>query len=517
MVCASSYLIDFNRGANVILAFTMALTILSLILGIVLARHFIRSVTRPIGALLAGMRRAESCREEQGLTGRNDEIGSLVNGYNELIENITEARQKIRDNEKDLIKLAYHDTLSDLPNRNLFKTKVEADIAAAVSAGMLVVMDIRNFRLINTLQGESVGDGVLRMIGNILKDFQEESRTVGRISGDEFGIWLRGRDEAWLSRSVVMLQSQFASILQDMGYSQRVDVRVGYAMYPDDGSDFEHCYMSASLAVKRAKGMGGNAVVKFDETLRTSISRVEYLKQCLEKAIEEREFRMAYQEKVDPTGRLARSVEALARWVIPGEGPVSPAVFIPIIEEHGMITRFGELILELVMADFDKLRLKYGEDVSVSINVSPIHLFDANFSTKLFLEVRKHLVNPEHVILEITESMQIDDFERMKVIMSKIKEFGVRFSLDDFGTGYSSLSYIFRLPIAELKIDRAFVVSLDTDPNAIVMLGAICQMAKAYGLAIVAEGVETKEQEAYMLAQGVDLIQGYLYSKPEPV
>ena len=288
-------------------------------------------------------------------------------------------------------------------------------------------------------------------------------------------------------------------------------------LFPQDGKDFEHCYKSASLAMKRAKDLGGNAIVKYDESLHASIARLEHLKQSVEKAIEDRSFYMVYQEKVDPTGRHPRSVEALARWISPEEGQVSPNVFIPIVEEHGLITRFGELILELVMADYVRLQAKYGVDVTVSINVSPIHLFDIGFSAKLFNEIKKHRIDPSHIMLEITESIQIDDFERMKTIMSKIGEFGVKFSLDDFGTGYSSLSYIFRLPIDELKIDKAFIDSLDADPNAVVMLGAICRLAKAYGLTIVAEGVETKQQETCLLAEGVDLIQGYLYARPEPL
>lgn len=550
VVCASSYQRDFYRGAYVIFAFTVGFAILSLFTGILLSRRFIGILTGPIEDLLGAMKKAEPCRTVSGrsrtasgwsrtvsgpsrtvsgqgrtvfgqsMAGhgskhREDEIDGLVDGYNELMANIEQAKRKIREDEQEIYRFAYLDTLTNLPNRNLFKAKVEKDIADGVPGGALVLMDIRSFRLINTLQGEAVGDAVLRRIGEILLEFQSETRTVGRISGDEFGVWLIGSDKSEWIRCVTVLQISFSTVLHDLGHTLRLDVRAGYAAYPSDGSDFEHIYLSASLAARKAKGMSGSAVVAYDEVLRDSIVRVEQLKHGLEKAIDSRDFHMAYQEKVDPTGRLPHAVEALARWVHPGEGPVSPGVFVPIIEQHGLIVRFGEMVIELVMADFARLREKYGEEVSVSINIAPIHLFDANFTAKLFGEVRSHQVDPGRVILEITESIQIEDFVRMKAVMSQIRAFGIRFSLDDFGTGYSSLSYIFQLPIDELKIDRSFIKSLDADPNAHVMLGSICQMAKAYGLTIVAEGVETREQEVCLLEQGVDLIQGFLYSRPE--
>ncbi len=517
VVCASAYLVDFDQGANTILGFTLLLALVTLALGVFLARHFLQGVTAPVERLLSAMRRAERLQEGPADKKREDEIGGLVEGYNALMDNITEAQRKIREKEQAIYRLAYHDQLCDLPNRNLFKKRVDEDIAKSVDSGILYLMDIRNFRLINTLQGEETGDEVLRLIGVILNRFQGDFSAVGRISGDEFGAWVVNKQEADFMRSIEALRSLFANVLLDKGISLRVDVRIGYAVFPQDGKDFEHCYKSASIAMKRAKDLGGNAIVKYDESLHASIARLELLKQSVEKAIDDRSFYMVYQEKVDPTGQHPRSVEALARWISPEEGQVSPNVFIPIVEEHGLITRFGEMILELVMADYGKLEDKYGAGVTVSINVSPMHLFDINFSTKLFNEIKKHRIDPSHIMLEITESIQIDDFERMKTLMSKIGEFGVKFSLDDFGTGYSSLSYIFRLPIDELKIDKAFIDSLDTDPNAVVMLGAICRLAKAYGLTIVAEGVETKQQEACLISEGVDLIQGYLYARPEPL
>ena len=522
IVCATAYRIDFDRGANTILLVTLVLAVLSLGAGSAMSWKFIRFVTVPVEGLLGAMRRAERYAYDRYVKRRNgsvrdDEIGRLAVGYNRLITEKDAAQEKLLESEQRMFRLAYFDDLSTLPNRNHFRKTVEEGIAGGQPNGVFLLLDVRNFRLINTLYGEAFGDELIRMAGVLLATFQSPANAIARISGDEFAGWAAGWAEGAVERNV----ERFRILLQERaacdGVDLRIDLRTGYALYPDHGADFETLYKHATIAVRHAKTLGTNAVVVYDAALHAAIAREERIRQLLEQAIDNQAFRLAYQAKVEPgTGRVA-GVEALARWDSPELGPVSPAVFIPIVEANGLITRFGEMVIDMALADWSGLEAKYGPAFTLSINLSPEHLFDPNLETRLFDAIRRHGAVSSRILLEITEHARIDDFDRIRTVMEKWHPYGIRFSLDDFGTGYSSLSYIRQLPLDELKIDREFVEDLLTDAHAPVLLDVICRMARSYGLTVVAEGVETPEQEAMLVAAGVDLVQGYLHARPEPL
>lgn len=522
ILCATAYRIDFDKGANAILTITLVLAVLSLCCGIVIAWEFVRRVTVPVEGLVEAMRRAVRFDGSRFLVRRNgslrtDEIGRLVEGYNRLISDKDAAQEKLLSSEQAMIRLAYFDDLSTLPNRNHFRKTVEDGIADGVGHAVFLLMDIRNFRLINTLYGESFGDDLIRMAGQMLNDYQSKSNMIARFSGDEFAGWAIEWEDGAVARNIGGFRRMLQERVARDGIDLRIDLRTGYALYPDHGTDFEALLKHATVAVRQAKALGSNAIVEYTAEMHASLAREERIRQLLEQAIDDRAFRLVYQAKVMPgSGRVA-GVEALARWDSPELGSVSPTVFIPMVEAHGMITRFGEMVIELAMADWARLEAKYGDTFTLSINLSPEHLFDGNLEGKLFAEIRRNGVDASRVLLEITENARIDDFNRIRTIMDKLREFGIRFSLDDFGTGYSSLSYIRQLPLDELKIDREFVDGLLFDSHAPVLLDSICRMARSYGLKVVAEGVETADQERMLLTAGIDLVQGYLYARPEPL
>lgn len=522
IVCATAYLIDFNAGATAILVVTLLLGALSVAAGVAVSWEFVRRVTIPVEGLLQAMKQAS--RLEQGPylvkkdgTLRKDEIGRLVQGYNALIEQKDLARRRIEENEREMTRLAFYDELSTLPNRNLFRQTVEASIQNGLHHGLFLLLDIRHFRLVNTLRGEAFGDELIRMAGALLGSFVSETNTIARYSGDEFAGWAIGWEEGQVERNVARFRQMLQQRLSKKGEDLKIDLRTGYARYPEHGTDFQTLYRHATLAVREAKELGANAIVSYNQAMHARMAREEQLRQLLEQAIEDKAFSLAYQPKVNPKTGQAAGVEALARWTPKELGAVSPAIFIPLVESGGLIARFGEMIIEKAMADWSRLERKYGPAFTLSINLSPAHLFDGNLETCLFEQIKRHGADASRILLEITEHEQIKDFGRIRHVMSRLKEFGIRFSLDDFGTGYSSLSYIRQLPLDELKIDREFVQALQTDPHAPVLLEIICRIARSYRLVIVAEGVETHDQQTALMAAGVDLVQGYLHARPEPI
>ncbi len=271
------------------------------------------------------------------------------------------------------------------------------------------------------------------------------------------------------------------------------------------------------MALTYAKGPVESNIIAYDKKLETSLKEDSFLRERLEDALYNSKFDVHYQAKVNTKTKEIVSFEALSRWYDTEIGMVSPTVFIPALEEMNRATHFGRIVIERVLAEHKSLCKKYGAHIRVSVNISPSHLIAPGFIEFVENAIEKSGVDPDRIIFEITEDVMIENFERAMAVFEKLRKIGIWISLDDFGSGYSSLNYLAKFDIDELKIDKSFVDQIEVNGKIDSMLEAIMQLALDYNINVVAEGVETPMQYAKLLEIGCDEIQGYYFSRPEPL
>ncbi|HEY5525576.1 MAG TPA: EAL domain-containing protein, partial [Clostridium sp.] len=310
---------------------------------------------------------------------------------------------------------------------------------------------------------------------------------------------------------------QFTEELKKIDFNQKFYFHISYSTYPDHGFDFESCYKKATVALKIAKENSATTIYKFEQSMAESLDYEAKIINYIEEAIIDDEFEVYYQNKVSIIQKKVVGVEALARWNCKQLGFVSPVVFIPVIDKANMTARFSKMIIEKVLRDYPALEKKFEKGITVSINISPLFFFAKDFTDTIITAVKNSGINPNKIILEITEDIFINDFITIQKIIAELKRFGLKISLDDFGTGYSSLTYVKDIDFDEIKVDKSFIQGLLTDERVFSLLKAIDQIAKAYNYSVVAEGVETKEQLDMVSEAGFGIIQGFIYSKPEPI
>lgn len=429
-----------------------------------------------------------------------------------LIENIEDLDVSI----EQIYDLAYFDQLTGLPNQHRFKDVLAKKMRKKDYTGYLVFMSVMNLDIINSLFGEKMGDEVLMEIARIFNELKLESELIGRISGNEFALWFEEADDSHFNKRLNSLLERFHNQYSVPNMTKKIDFNIGYAQYISGGS-FEDCYQKTSLALTFAKAHKDLKRIAYDHTLDIMIRYDETMKELLEEAIENDAFQLFYQAKVNTFTNQVVGVEALARWNPEVLGSVTPKKFIPIIEKMNISIEFGELIVDKALKDYDILCHKYGENLKLSINISPMHFVSAGFDSYIKSRLEKYQIEPDKVILEITEEVMIVDIESVSSVIYRLQEIGVKISLDDFGSGYSSLNYLSLFDIDELKIDKSFVDQIFHNEKIEIMLKTIIELGKEYNLNIVAEGVETKQQYLKLLILGCNEIQGYYFSKPEPL
>jgi diguanylate cyclase (GGDEF)-like protein len=449
-----------------------------------------------------------------------DQVGdSALRQLRELTDRVAVAFAA-RERERMLEHQASHDLLTGLPNRMLLKDRVERDLAAARRGQhrvALLFLDLDRFKQVNDTLGRGVGDALLTQVVQRLRACVRDSDTIGRLGGDEFAIALPAlrspHDAARVADQVVASLSAAFRVGHQACF---IGASVGVAMFPDDGRGFDELLAHADIAMYRAKGAGRGCVVFFETSMNAQERDRRQLAHDLRKAIERRELDVHFQPRIDAaTGRVV-SAEALVRWTHPQHGEIPPVGFVPIAEEVGLIDALGEHVLAQACQRVAAWRRAGCRVDRVSVNVSARQLRGGQLLHVVRRELRAAGLPPGTLELEVTEGTIVDASAVVTELLHTLPAEGVRIALDDFGTGYSSMAYLRRLPTDVLKVDRSFVAEMADDPRALSIVGAIVAMAKALGMQVTAEGVETQAQADLLVGLGVDELQGYLYGRPMP-
>ncbi len=431
--------------------------------------------------------------------------------------------------EREIQKLAFFDSLTGLPNRQLLMDRLEHALLNGQrqhSGGALLFIDLDNFKTLNDTLGHDKGDQLLQQVAQRLSDSVREVDTVARLGGDEFVILLENLSPS-TQDIAVQAQAVGDKVLLAMSTPYRLGVyehqcssSIGIAPFTPTHGGAGELLRQADIAMYQAKAAGRNTLRFFDPGLESAVKARAALEADLRQALAHREFLLHYQPQVDGQGRL-QGVEALLRWQHPVRGLVSPAGFIPLAEETGLILPIGGWVLQTACA----LLAQWARDpalsgamggVTLSVNVSARQFHHPEFVELVTDVLRRTGANPRLLKLELTESLLVEDIDDTIAKMTALQSLGVGFSLDDFGTGYSSLSYLKRLPLEQLKIDRSFINDVLSDGNDSAIARTIIALGHTLGLAVIAEGVETPAQRDFLLHHGCNAFQGYLFSRPLP-
>ena len=421
--------------------------------------------------------------------------------------------------EDQLVHQAFHDGLTGLANRALFRDRVEhAVVADDRDSGTMAVLflDLDGFKSVNDTLGHPVGDALLRIVGERIRHVVRPGDTVARLGGDEFAVLLERLEDASRVSDVTDRIMEELKAPVTMG-GREVFARASIGIAVRTGTqDAKTLMQDADMAMYSAKAHGKSRYEIFDQQMHEQVIQRIELEAELSNAIDKRQFALHYQPIVDTATRAIVGVEALLRWNHPERGLIEPAQFVPIAEETGAIVAIGSWVTRQACRDILMLRA-LDPSLYVSINLSPRQLQDPDVVNDIALAIAEAGPPPEAVVLEITEGMLIDDADRTIGLLHDLKEIGLRLAVDDFGTGYSSLRYIRRFPIDILKIDRSFVTELTQGPEEAALARAIVKLGKLLHLRTIAEGVETGEQFLALRRMGCDLGQGYLFGRPQPL
>jgi len=427
--------------------------------------------------------------------------------------------------ENEIKHLAFYDPLTRLPNRRLLLDRLQhalSSSARSARAGALMFIDLDHFKTLNDTLGHDKGDLLLQGVAQRLLASVREIDTVARLGGDEFVVMLEDlsmHDEEAAGQTEVVGEKILAALNQPYdlaGHEYQSTPSIGITLFNGHSSTLEELLKRADLAMYQAKAAGRNAIRFFDPEMQSIVNTRAVLEADLREAVRDNQFVLHYQAQVDGTGKQT-GVEALVRWQHPKRGLVSPADFIPLAEETGLILPLGHWVLKTACRQLVAWSLAPATaDLCMAINVSALQCRQADFVAQVLAVLEDSGANPHKLKLELTESMLFDNVEDMISKMSALKAHGVGFSLDDFGTGYSSLSYLKRLPLDQLKIDQSFVRDLLTDTNDAAIARTIVALAESLGLSVIAEGVETEAQRDCLARQGCHAYQGYFFGRPGP-
>jgi len=428
--------------------------------------------------------------------------------------------------EQEIMHLAFYDSLTQLPNRRLLLDRLQQALAASARSGRhgaLFLLDLDDFKTLNDTLGHDKGDLLLKQVGQRLVSTVREGDTVARLGGDEFVVLFDGLS-ALADESVAQAELLGEKVLAELnqpydlnGQEFSTTASIGITLFSGYQHAIEELLKQADLAMYQSKDAGRNALRFFDPKMQTLVTDRANLELELRTAVKSQQFVVHYQPQVVGAGQIT-GAEVLVRWQHPQRGLVSPAEFIPLAEDTGLILPIGRWVLET--ACIQLTRWSGHPDTrhfTLAVNVCAKQLHQVDFVDSVLAVLEKTGANPHLLKLELTESLLVSDLENTIAKMAALKARGVSFSLDDFGTGFSSLSYLKRLPLDQLKIDQGFVRDILSDPDDAAIAKTVIVLAKSLGLSVIAEGVETEAQRDFLASQDCHAYQGYLFSRPLPI
>jgi len=431
-----------------------------------------------------------------------------------LISVVHDVTDRKRD-EQRIAHLAHHDPLTDLPNRTAFNECIAAtiDIAAASAESFaLLSIDLDRFKTVNDVFGHSIGDSLLREVAGRLEQACQGA-FIARVGGDEFSVITpTGPQPATAEALADRLLAALDTDIDIEGIPQRVGLTIGVAVFPQDGADATALVANADAALFRAKSQARGSIRFFELSMDQQLREKRALQQELRLAIVRDEIELHYQPQAHIGGAIS-GFEALARWNHPRHGQISPATFIPLAEESGMIVELGEWILRTACRE----AASWPRPLDIAINLSPVQFQHGDLPSLVHRTLLETGLSPVRLELEITEGVLIGDFNRAVSILRRLKALGVRIAMDDFGTGYSSLSYLQSFPFDKIKIDQSFIANLEHSQQAATIVRAVIALGRGLDLPVVAEGVETAEQLNFLASECCDEIQGYFVGRPKPI
>ncbi|MFT6465287.1 putative bifunctional diguanylate cyclase/phosphodiesterase [Halopseudomonas sp.] len=445
-----------------------------------------------------------------------------------LLTSVLDARMELRtdalsrslaDANKELTHLALHDNLTKLPNRLLLEDRIEQSMQKVKRNGgifTLMFLDLDGFKPINDAFGHHVGDKLLEQVGQRLTHRLRATDTLARVGGDEFVLLAEvdtATDASSIAKQIIDLVNQpFRVDEQEL----RVSTSLGIVMYPADGTDQQELLMNADAAMYHAKASGKNDFSFFNTTMNAGALAQLNLLQDLRRALQQDEFVLYYQPKFAAVGGQIVGAEALIRWHHPTRGLLAPGAFIGLAEKSGLIVEIDSWVLKQACQQMGEWYAEGYLDWCVAVNVSALQLSQPRFVDSVQAALEQNALPAKHLIIEITETMAMNDVDASIKVLERLGSIGVGVSIDDFGSGHSSLLYLKNLPVNELKIDRGFVNELQHGAADEAIISAIVDLGQALGLRIVAEGVETAEQQAFLSSMKCDVLQGFLLGHPLP-
>ncbi len=435
----------------------------------------------------------------------------LKQQYDEIFTN----HEKIKVTEERLAYLAYHDTLTGLPNKlSLYENSQVHNLLPKDGQSALLFIDIDHFKYINDTMGHAFGDRLITSVSERLTLLLKNTCVIFRLSGDEFIIISKDMKEEEVEKFAAHILEGFKEEFNVSDSVLHINLSIGITFYPKHGKNIEELLKYADIAMYKAKEAGRKGYIIYNQIMNEAFIDRANIEKYLHTALEKNEFELHCQPQLDLKSKKITGFEVLLRWNSPELGLVSPLKFISVAEDTHLIIPLGTWVLREACDFLKKLHNMNYSDLSVSVNISVLQLLQTDFSEIVINTLETFELNPEDLELEITESILMESYETIGPKLDNLSKSGIRIALDDFGKGYSSLSYLKQLPISTLKIDKSFIDNISDDGNVNPLIGQIVMMGKSMGMCVIAEGVEREEQLDYLTHNECDKIQGFLFSKP---
>lgn len=448
------------------------------------------------------------------------EVSRLTKSFEQLISDFNQIMQELKSKQKKLEYFAHYDVLTNMHNRYSFTEQLERELRLSGQFDRslaLMFCDLDRFKLINDSLGHDTGDELLRELSNKIRNICGECAILCRHGGDEFLIALPAEGEDSAAAAARKLLEDISKPIVIGEHEVSVTCSIGISLYPAHATTIEGLISTADIAMYSAKEKGKNTFEFFSPELSGNLARRVMIENELQKGIEFEEFHLHYQPQLDLKTNRMTGLEALIRWENPRLGRVSPAEFIPVAEETGIIRRLGEWVIDRAASDMRKLMEHGHHELSVAVNISIKQFYHDSLPGFIMEVLAKHQVPASRFKIEITESVVIGHFDLVLEQLHSLKKEGIQIALDDFGTGYSSLNYLKILPIDIVKIDRSFIQDILSNPEDAAIVQAVIQIAESSSLTVIAEGVETDEQTDFLRVIGCHQGQGYTFSRPKPI